>query len=180
MATVREGGGEGYSVGCNLQPHCQMPPNPNPAARIKCWQSANHRYIHISTCHRLRTILTFLQNVSYHIHITCLWPDFHIGRSRGWRWSYTWQGCQASGCSLSVKLDDIVGQGPQHSNICKPDTTGYFCFVGCLRGNKKKKTVVSDNKLPHLHLCLRRPKQVCKVKKWTLTKCFLCLNLTRL
>lgn len=36
------------------------------------WQdtilAAHHRYIHI--CHTLRTVLTFLQNVSYQEHIT--------------------------------------------------------------------------------------------------------------
>ena len=34
----------------------------------------------------LRTVLTFLQIVSYHVHITCLWPDCHI-----WRWSGWWR-----------------------------------------------------------------------------------------
>ena len=28
-------------------------------------------YVHSCTCHRLRTILTFAQNVFYHSHITC-------------------------------------------------------------------------------------------------------------
>ena len=94
VATIRKGEASVFSW-LQSSTHCQMPLNPNPVARIKCWQSANHRYIHICTCHRLRTILTFLQNVSYHIHITSLWPDFHIGRSRGWQQSYTWQGCKA-------------------------------------------------------------------------------------
>lgn len=30
-------------------------------------------------CVRLGTILTLKQLVSYHVHSTCLWPDFHIG-----------------------------------------------------------------------------------------------------
>lgn len=29
-------------------------------------------------CHRLRTILTLPQYLSYHVHITCLFPEFHI------------------------------------------------------------------------------------------------------
>ena len=32
--------------------------------------SANHRYVHIWMCHRPRTMLTFLQNVSYQFYIT--------------------------------------------------------------------------------------------------------------
>lgn len=41
--------------------------------------SANHRYIrHICMHHRLPTILTYLQYMSYYIHITCLVPEFSI------------------------------------------------------------------------------------------------------
>lgn len=57
---------------------------------------SNYWYILICRCHRLRAILTFLQRVSHHIHILCLWPDFHIRRRRWWWWSYWEEGCQGS------------------------------------------------------------------------------------
>lgn len=44
----------------------------------------NYWYLYICTCHQLRTMLTFLQNISSTIHITWLWPDRHIGRWKGW------------------------------------------------------------------------------------------------
>lgn len=43
--------------------------------------------IHSDLCdHRLLTILTFLQNVSYCVNVTCLLPDFHIDMWGRW-WS---------------------------------------------------------------------------------------------
>ena len=41
-----------------------------------------------ATCHRLHFILSLLQNVSNHRHITGLWPDFHNGWWRRWCWRY--------------------------------------------------------------------------------------------
>lgn len=45
--------------------------------------SANHWYIHIGLCHRPSITLLFQEYVSYHIHITCLEPDFHAGGVEG-------------------------------------------------------------------------------------------------
>lgn len=51
---------------------------------------------HICTRHSLRTILTSWSNVPYP-PITCLLPDFHIGRGRGWWWGWSSsEGCQWS------------------------------------------------------------------------------------
>lgn len=60
-------------------------------ARIQCLQlvCANLWYIpsfFSNTCHMLQTVLTFLQNASYHIYITCLVTDFRIRRRRGCWW----------------------------------------------------------------------------------------------
>lgn len=41
-----------------------------------------HWHIHTCMCYRLRSILIFLQNGSYHKHIICI-PDFHIRRLMG-------------------------------------------------------------------------------------------------
>lgn len=62
-----------------------------PVARIQCLQlvCANLWYIpsfFSNTCHMLQTVLTFLQNASYHIYITCLVTDFRIRRRRGCWW----------------------------------------------------------------------------------------------
>ena len=40
-------------------------------------------------------------NTSYHIHISCLWPDFHAGVGRRWARLYRQQGCQAGDLSSS-------------------------------------------------------------------------------
>lgn len=40
-----------------------------------------------------------------HVHITCLWLDFHIGRWRWSWWSYSWAGCQASDCSSRLDFN---------------------------------------------------------------------------
>ena len=52
--------------------------------------SANHRYIQVCTCHRLHTTLTFVQNVQYQVHITCLLPEFYVTR---WRVGVKWGWC---------------------------------------------------------------------------------------
>lgn len=41
-----------------------------------CNVSATHRHFQICKCHGLHIILAFPQNMSYHVHITCLWPGF--------------------------------------------------------------------------------------------------------
>ena len=64
--------------------------------RTRCWNkmpAVNHRCIQICTCHSLRAELIFKPNISYHSHITFLWPDSHVGRWRGHRWSYRREGC---------------------------------------------------------------------------------------
>lgn len=43
---------------------------------------AAHQYV----CHRPCAILTCVQNMSYHVHITSLLTDFHIRRWRAWWW----------------------------------------------------------------------------------------------
>lgn len=58
--------------------------------------SGNHWCVHLCTCHRLCNILTLPQTTSYHIHITCLWFDFHVGRWRGCCWSYRWEASNSS------------------------------------------------------------------------------------
>ena len=67
---------------------------------VKCWESMFPQPTDVFTfvCHRLRTILTFLQYVSHHVER--LWPDSHT-----WRW---W-------CTV------VTGD-----NICKRETTGYI------------------------------------------------------
>lgn len=40
-------------------------------------------------------------HISYHVHFSCLWPDFHAGRGRWWARLYRQQGCQAGDLSLS-------------------------------------------------------------------------------
>lgn len=62
-----------------------------------------------------RTILTYLQIFSYHIHITWLRPDFHIRRGGGGGGG----GRQDSGhCSTFIrgKPLDIFDKGPQRFN----------------------------------------------------------------
>lgn len=48
----------------------------SPAARIKC--SCQHCCVLICTCHRLTAIFQYLQNISYHINITCfmIWLSY--------------------------------------------------------------------------------------------------------
>lgn len=74
--------------------------------------SANHRYVHMCTCHQLLTILTFIQNVSYHIQLSCLLPK----RS------------EEDGGEVS---DDKAGKPVTNAsslpfNICTSDTKLYF------------------------------------------------------
>lgn len=85
---------------------------------------ANHRYIHICTCHRPLNIFT------YHVHVACLRPDLYIWRWRGRRWSYRREHCQARDHSLRLRF-----------NIRQHETTGYFRprdnFQPCLRHQRK-------------------------------------------
>ena len=56
----------------------------------------SHEYVQmcvcVCVCHRLHAILTCIQDVSYHVHVTFWWPDFHVEQWRG-RW---WRSCPAS------------------------------------------------------------------------------------
>lgn len=95
----------------------------------------NHWFVHICLCHELQTILTFLVNVSYHVHITWLPPDFLIGKRRVWWWSYRPEACQVTKVqecvSTFIKIDihDIF-----------KETVAQFPLVFC--GNVK---------LQHIH-----------------------------
>ena len=68
----------------------------DPVARMDVHVSANNWCVKVCTHHRLHTVLKFLQNVSYHVHITCLGPDSDLWRKTGWWWSYRWEGFHAS------------------------------------------------------------------------------------
>ena len=76
---------------------------------------SNYGHIPISTWPKR---LTFLQNVWYHIQITCLLPDLQFNRWRRLWWSYTWEGCQASDRSSTLCF-----------TVHKCETTGY-CWRG--------------------------------------------------
>ena len=67
--------------------------------------TANYWYAHICKFHGLHTTFTFQQNMSYHVHNACWWPDFW--RWRWWQWSYRQEGCQASNQSSRL-----------HFNLC--------------------------------------------------------------
>ena len=59
--------------------------------------SANHWYVNVGVRFiGYKPCWHFYKNISYHIHITCLWPDCHIWRRTRWWWSYRWEGFQAS------------------------------------------------------------------------------------
>ena len=68
-----------------LQPHCVHPPQV--LLNLQHWKgtvsSSCCCQVHICTCYSLPIILSFLQYVSYHVHIKCLWPDFRNSRQRG-------------------------------------------------------------------------------------------------
>lgn len=76
-------------ISCHLNVNFQCSKDPvcSAARMLAVNVFANHWYIHICTCHRLRAILTFLHNESYQVHITCLWPDIHIWIWRRWWWN---------------------------------------------------------------------------------------------
>ena len=117
---------------------------PSPVTRVKCHQL---RFLqttdHIFARHRLSTISTFLQTVSYQVHITCLWPDFHIGRWRGWQrgfqgkrlppcqtghqWGvgYTCGGRDISKCKNVVKMKCIMASVSSHSEIGVPPSVWF-------------------------------------------------------
>ena len=76
--------------------------------------AANHWYIHICLRHRQHTMMTFLQNLSYRLHVR-ITSDFHVRMWRGCWWSLSWQGSQAVDGSLSL-----------HFSICKCYSTRSF------------------------------------------------------
>ena len=65
--------------------------------------SANHWYIYICSCHRLHTVQTLLHSVTYHIQMTCLYPDC-IRRRGWWGWCHRPDSCQANDCNSQVTL----------------------------------------------------------------------------
>lgn len=77
---------KGYNVGCLfLQKNRKM-----------------FQFVSVSVC----VILTFLQNASYHAHMTCLWPNFHSSGGDGGRlWLkfhhlWVWQGGRDNSCHV--------------------------------------------------------------------------------
>lgn len=60
------------------------------------------QFVSVSGC----VILTFLQNASYHAHMTCLWPNFHSSGGDGGRlWLkfhhlWVWQGGRDNSCHV--------------------------------------------------------------------------------
>lgn len=69
----------------------------------------------------LHSMLTFLHNVWYEVHITCLWSDCSIGKSRGW-----WQGYKPLTVRKTLELLDILDKGRRYFNICRRHTAGYL------------------------------------------------------
>ena len=65
--------------------------------------SANHWYTYICSCHRLHTVQTLLHSVTYHIQMTCLYPDC-IRRRGWWGWCHRPDSCQANDCNSQVTL----------------------------------------------------------------------------
>lgn len=68
-------------------------------SRIWCWLSVVNLLlarltflqttVHMCTCYGLQNISIFLQNVSFHVHIMCVWPDCRVlGRWRRRWWSH--------------------------------------------------------------------------------------------
>lgn len=85
---------------------------PSPAGRdiiLAVNVPQNNWFVHICLCHKLQTTLTFLVNMSYHVHITWLWPDFLIVKRRVWWWSYRPEACQVTKVqecvSTFIKID---------------------------------------------------------------------------
>ena len=89
-------------------------------------------------------ILTFLQSVLYHFHITCSWPDFHIDtlEGRGWWWSRSGEGCHAADQRPSLCF-----------NICE-ETSGQFSAVAVTT-----KPEFFSKTSGHLQPCLWWPNQ---------------------
>ena len=60
----------------------------NSAIRIRCCHVKVWKPLKKS--HRLRPILKFQQNLSHHVQVTCLRPDFYVGRWRRKRLPSQW------------------------------------------------------------------------------------------
>ena len=84
----------------------------SPVAWIKCWQLM---FLQTTDIYTTDTIWTFLQNVTCHVHITCLCPHSRITRWRTRWWNYRWEFFPASEQYLRLNF-----------NICKCDTTEYL------------------------------------------------------
>ena len=107
-----------------------------PSCQDVVWAVKNYRYAHACMCYRLWTILTFVQNLQYLVHIRLL-PDFHIGRR--WWWSYR----QRGGCT------DDRGRVCFSAFVLKRPVR----FQPCLRWQKLDiQSAKSENLQPYLWL----------------------------
>ena len=92
--------------------------------------SANNRCVHISTSTQLRVIATFLQNLSFCVHMTHLRPDFNVGRWRGRWWSYRWEGCLSFfKCETTRDCDVPTSVGATQLDIYRPRRNLQPMFV---------------------------------------------------
>lgn len=55
----------------------------------------SHRDMYVRVWHGQVPHWHFVQNVPYHIHMTCIWTDSHTRRWRGQWWSYKQQGIRS-------------------------------------------------------------------------------------
>ena len=96
----------------------------SPVTKIKCWYCSFLQTSDMSIADFVYLISTFLQNVSYHVQITCTRADFHVrGRS-------TWYNVSWNHCILSMRHFPARGNTKQVFSASSRDNlqprTVYF------------------------------------------------------
>lgn len=96
--------------------------------------------VRINHCHLvriMRIISTFIQNLLYHSHLTCIWADHHVGtRSRRW-WQSDSEEKTRKHCSKPLELFKETFSSHVSGNKTAHFWLHIWTFYCCVGGKKK-------------------------------------------